>query len=66
MTVIRRVVTAPGIELDIIEAGPADGPVGVLLHGFPGSAHSWRHHLGRLADAGAEQGVIVGHRVCRR
>ncbi|HWL45037.1 MAG TPA: alpha/beta hydrolase [Ilumatobacter sp.] len=48
----RRVTTAPGIELDVTEAGPGDGPVVVLLHGFPESAHSWRHQIGPLADAG--------------
>lgn len=53
MTVIRRrVATAPGVELDVTEAGPADGPVVVLLHGFPESAHSWRHQLTPLAEAG--------------
>lgn len=48
----RRVRTEPGIELDVTEAGPADGPVVVLLHGFPESAHSWRHQLVPLAEAG--------------
>jgi pimeloyl-ACP methyl ester carboxylesterase len=48
----RRLATAPGVELDVTEAGPSDGPVVVLLHGFPESAHSWRHQLGPLADAG--------------
>jgi pimeloyl-ACP methyl ester carboxylesterase len=34
----RRLATAPGVELDVTEAGPADGPVVLLLHGFPESA----------------------------
>ena len=33
-------------------AGPADGPLVVLLHGFPQSRHSWRHQVPSLADAG--------------
>ena len=43
--------TAP-IELDVIDAGPADGPVVVLAHGFPESSHSWRHQVEPLAAAG--------------
>lgn len=35
-----------------VEEGPADGPVALLLHGFPDSHHTWRHLLGPLADAG--------------
>lgn len=48
----RRDATEPGIELDVTEVGPDDGPVVVLLHGFPESTHSWRHQFGPLADAG--------------
>src|SRR5258705_7148053 len=33
-------------------AGPADGPLVVLLHGFPLSRHSWRAQLPALAAAG--------------
>ena len=35
-----------------IEEGPADGPIALLLHGFPDSHHTWRHLMGPLADAG--------------
>lgn len=48
----RRISTAPGIELDVIEAGDPGAPVVVLLHGFPESAHSWRHQIEPLAAAG--------------
>jgi pimeloyl-ACP methyl ester carboxylesterase len=41
-----------GIELAVAEHGPADGPVVVLLHGFPELGFSWRHQLGPLAAAG--------------
>ena len=34
------------------EAGPADGPVALLLHGFPESSYMWRDTLPALADAG--------------
>lgn len=36
----------------MFEAGPADGPVVVLAHGFPELAYSWRHQIPELASAG--------------
>ena len=36
--------------MHVAEAG--DGPLVVLLHGFPESWYSWRHQLTALADAG--------------
>lgn len=44
------VTTAPGIELEVFEAG--SGPPVVLLHGFPELAYSWRHQVGPLVAAG--------------
>jgi pimeloyl-ACP methyl ester carboxylesterase len=41
-----------GIELAVAEHGPADGPVVVLLHGFPELGYSWRHQVEPLAAAG--------------
>ncbi|XVV15014.1 alpha/beta fold hydrolase [Actinoplanes sp. CA-131856] len=46
----RRLVTANGIDLMITEAG--EGPLLLLLHGFPEAAHSWRHQIGPLVRAG--------------
>lgn len=40
------------IELAVTVAGPADGPVVVLLHGFPDSRDMWRHQVAALAEAG--------------
>lgn len=51
----RRVRTTDdfgGVELAVIDAGPEDGDVVVLAHGFPESSHSWRHQIEPLADAG--------------
>jgi pimeloyl-ACP methyl ester carboxylesterase len=39
-----------GIRLHWVEAG--EGPVVLLVHGFPESWYSWRHQLPVLADAG--------------
>lgn len=47
----HRVPTAPGVELDVYEAGSGERTV-VLLHGFPELAYSWRHQLPFLAENG--------------
>jgi pimeloyl-ACP methyl ester carboxylesterase len=41
-----------GIELAVAEHGAADGPVVILLHGFPELGYSWRHQVQPLAAAG--------------
>jgi pimeloyl-ACP methyl ester carboxylesterase len=43
-------VTANGIDFAYFEAG--SGPLALCLHGYPDSAHTWRHLLPALADAG--------------
>jgi len=40
------------LVLDAVATGPADGPVVVLLHGFPQTSWSWRDVWPALADAG--------------
>jgi len=53
VTEIRsRTAAVNGVELEVLEAGPDDGPVAILAHGFPESSWSWRHQLPVLADAG--------------
>jgi pimeloyl-ACP methyl ester carboxylesterase len=47
-----RTVTARGMEFAFLEDGPADGPLALCLHGFPDTAHTWRHLLPELAAAG--------------
>ncbi|MBM6579794.1 alpha/beta hydrolase [Microvirga sp. BT689] len=41
-----------GIALHCIEAGPEDGPLVILLHGFPEFWWGWRYQIGPLAEAG--------------
>ncbi len=48
----RRTVTVNGVELAYLCEGPDDGPLALCLHGFPDTAHTWRHLLPRLAAAG--------------
>lgn len=45
-------VKVDGVELHVVEAGPADGKAVLLLHGFPDSAELWRFQIPALAAAG--------------
>jgi pimeloyl-ACP methyl ester carboxylesterase len=45
-----RVTLANGIELDVVDTGPRDGPVLIFLHGFPDSHRTWRHQIAHLSD----------------
>lgn len=40
------------VTLHVIEAGPEDGPLVILLHGFPDLWWTWRHQIGALAGRG--------------
>lgn len=44
-----RVRLANGIELDVVDVGPRDGPVLIFLHGFPDSHRTWRHQIAHLS-----------------
>jgi pimeloyl-ACP methyl ester carboxylesterase len=48
----RARVTANGVDFAYLTDGPGDGPLALCLHGFPDTAHTWRHLLPRLAEAG--------------
>jgi pimeloyl-ACP methyl ester carboxylesterase len=51
LTVQKTIITdAGGFTAEV--AGPPDGPLVVLLHGFPQTRHSWRHQVPALAAAG--------------
>ena len=45
-------VETNGVELWVQEHGPPDGPLVVLVHGFPELGYSWRHQWPVLAAAG--------------
>lgn len=49
LTAIHR-VGAGGVTVFYREAGPADAPVVLLLHGFPTSSFQYRELIPRLAD----------------
>lgn len=46
----QRRVSTNGIELNIAEQG--EGPLVLMLHGFPESWYSWRHQIPAVAGAG--------------
>ena len=48
--VTHRYIQAGDLRMHIAEAG--EGPLVLLLHGFPESWYSWRHQLTALAEAG--------------
>lgn len=48
----HRLLSVNGITLSIHCAGPEQGPVVWLLHGFPESWYSWRHQMRALAEEG--------------
>ncbi|WP_185020678.1 alpha/beta fold hydrolase [Histidinibacterium lentulum] len=49
----RSIVDAAGLPLSMLEAGPADGPVVVLIHGLGWDALSlWRGTIAALSEAG--------------
>lgn len=52
MKVARRTIHVNGVDLVVTEAGDPGAPCIVLSHGFPESAHSWRHQIPVLAEAG--------------
>jgi pimeloyl-ACP methyl ester carboxylesterase len=49
VTSIHR-IEADGVKVFYREAGPADAPVVLLLHGFPTSSFQYRELISRLAD----------------
>ena len=48
----HRIEQVNHIRIHCVEAGPADGPLVLLVHGFPESWWSWRYQLPVLAEAG--------------
>lgn len=48
-----RMQRAAGVDLELVEAGPAGSPrLAILLHGFPELNFSWRHQIPLLAERG--------------
>ena len=47
---MHRTVEIDGLDIFYREAGPADTPTVLLLHGFPTSSHMFRNLIPRLSD----------------
>jgi pimeloyl-ACP methyl ester carboxylesterase len=45
-------IDLPAVSLSALTWGPESGSLAVLLHGFPDTAHTWRHLGPELAQAG--------------
>jgi pimeloyl-ACP methyl ester carboxylesterase len=52
----HRVVDADGTRIHLVEQG--EGPLVLLVHGFPESWYSWRHQLPALAEAGYRAAAV--------
>jgi len=50
MELKQRVIRASNLDFHVLEMG--DGPLVLCLHGFPDTAHSFRHQMPALASAG--------------
>jgi len=52
-TISQHSAHVNGITMSYLASGLDNtGPLAICLHGFPDSAHTWRHLLPRLAEAG--------------
>src|SRR5437016_14352839 len=52
----HSIVEGNGIRIHVVEEG--EGPLVLLVHGFPESWYSWRHQLPALAEAGYRAAAI--------
>ncbi len=48
----HHIVPVNGLNLHVVQAGPPDGPLVILLHGFPEFWYAWRKQIGFLAEQG--------------
>ncbi len=49
---VHAITTRAGLTFQAWIEGPADGPLVLMLHGYPQSRHTWRAQLPALATAG--------------
>ena len=45
-------IRTPVLQVEYLEAGPPDGPVAILLHGWPSDVHDYDGVIPPLAEAG--------------
>jgi len=49
---IHKTILTNGVNLHVAMAGDKDGPLVILLHGFPEYWEAWKHQIPALAEAG--------------
>jgi haloalkane dehalogenase len=52
----RRIEVRPGIAMSVVDEGPRDGEVVVMLHGNPSWSYHWRHLVAGLRDPASGKG----------
>lgn len=50
--IVTGQISVGDLTFDVRTAGPDDGEVVLLLHGFPQTSHEWRHQQQALGEAG--------------
>ncbi len=48
----HALIKTNGVNLHVVQAGPEDGQLVILLHGFPEFWYGWRKHIDFLAEQG--------------
>ncbi len=48
----HALIKTNGVNLHVVQAGPEDGPLVILLHGFPEFWYGWRKQIDFLAEQG--------------
>lgn len=48
----HKFIKTNGVNLHVVQTGPEDGPLLILLHGFPDFWYGWRKQIDPLASAG--------------
>ncbi|MET0383187.1 MAG: alpha/beta hydrolase [Burkholderiaceae bacterium] len=51
-TIGKLTIAANAMSFHALAAGPADGPLMLMLHGFPETSHGWSKQIVPLAEAG--------------
>ncbi|MGE0826903.1 MAG: alpha/beta fold hydrolase [Candidatus Binatia bacterium] len=59
-----QMVETNGVRLRTVVEG--EGPLVILLHGFPQCWYLWRHQIDPLVEAGFQVAVVMGYGSCKR